>query len=124
MGEKVQNQIQHQHEYEHELKHELENEHEIENEGGIWQTPLIRSQATFQNIRFDFDSSSFSLLCLELYFFRLLITLVKYFCLHAAKLKSGVVVFGKPITCPAADFVRCRVRPENQRVSQNSQAPK
>ena len=68
MGEKGQNQIQHQHEYEHELKHELENEHEIENEGGIWQTPLIRSQATFQNIRFDFDSSSFSLLCLEFFF--------------------------------------------------------
>ena len=44
--------------------------------------------------------------------------------LHAAKLKSGVVVFGKPITCPAADFVRCLVRAENQRVSQNSQAPK
>ena len=45
-------------------------------------------------------------------------------CLHAAKLKSGVVVFGKPITCPAADFVRCLVRLENHRVSQNSQAPK
>ena len=45
-------------------------------------------------------------------------------CLHAAKLKSGVVVFGNPITCPAADFVRCLVLPENQRVSQNSQAPK